>query len=199
MSVDLSNSNAAKSGGTVSRAAGDVANTIGLAYIGLIAGSWLGTLLFKMRVLGFWDGSQDFIAGFYNPLELLMRVIALGPGLIAIWIAGWLERRSVSRGKAVRSDEVRFRVPSIVATTLGVVLTILAAVILVIDNPPNPYRYAAYQCSGTNCRDHEAGYAWAAEQAVFSSDDCAVDRSRTFREGCRYYVERTLAAASGEE
>ncbi len=194
MTTDLSGPSADKRGGSVSRLAGDVLNTLALAYIGLIVGSWAGTLLFKMRVMGFWDGSQDFAASLYNPLELLMRVVALGPGLIGIWISTKLEQRAERRGKAIRSDEVRFRVPTIVGATLGVVLLVLAVVILIVDNPPNPYRYAVYHCFGTNCRDHEAGYAWAAERAVLSSDDCAVDRSRTFREGCRYFVERSTSA-----
>ena len=181
------------SGGSVFRTLGEIANFIGFAYIGLIAGSWIGTLFFKMRVLGFWDGFQDFGAGFYNPLELFWRILALAPGLFFLWLASKSERTSSSRGLAYRNDDIRNKLPSIVAAIVGGIITIFALVVLVLDNPPDPYQYAAYQCSGTNCRDHEAGYAWAVQTEISSADACAVDRSRTFREGCRYFVERSTS------
>jgi len=182
-----------QAGGSAFRIAGEIANYVGFAYVGLIAGSWIGTLFFKMRVLGFWDGIQDFGAGFYNPLELFWRILAFGPGLLFIWLASKSERASTSRGRSYRDDERRNRLPATVAAIFGGILVLLASVILFLDNPPDPYQYAAYQCAGTNCRDHEAGYAWAEQERISSADACAVDRSRTFREGCRYYVERSTA------
>ncbi len=181
-----------KSSGAAIRFLGDSLASIAFLYIGLLLGSVLGTFLFKMYVLGFFKGAQDYATNFapWNILAFIMHVVTLLPAILLIWLAGLAERQSVRNGKTPRDDDRRFKVPAILCATTAGLLFVMAIAILVVERVPDPERYAVYACNSVECLDHQSGYDWAFSQVLYGPEECAVERSRSYREGCRYALRR---------
>lgn len=174
------------------RAVGDILMIVGAIYVGLTIGSWLGTALFKVMVLGAWRGIQDFGSGFvpWNIFQFLIRLLVLAPGLLLIWGADKLEAKAVRAGAYFRADDRRFRMPTIAGWAAGIVIFGLGAWVALMNPVPDPERFGVYACGGVECWDHQSGFDWAIEQQVSQVEQCAQDRSRSFREGCRYALRR---------
>jgi hypothetical protein len=47
--------------------------------------------------------------------------------------------------------------------------------------------FGEFDCLG-NCSDHAAGFEWAREHKIIDSNDCPLDSSLSFREGCIVYT-----------
>jgi hypothetical protein len=58
---------------------------------------------------------------------------------------------------------------------------------------PSPGRVGDYGCT-QDCSGHHAGYRWASEHGISSTDDCG-GKSWSFEEGCKAYAEEQV----GEE
>jgi hypothetical protein len=59
--------------------------------------------------------------------------------------------------------------------------------LLAASTPAFGEDFEGYPCT-VDCSGHEAGYAWAEENAITDPDDCS-GKSRSFVEGCRAYAD----------
>jgi hypothetical protein len=75
----------------------------------------------------------------------------------------------------------------------GRALRLLAAGALVLMPLPSARSetgeatFGEFDCLG-NCSDHAAGFEWAREHKIIDSNDCPLDSSLSFREGCIVYT-----------
>jgi hypothetical protein len=57
--------------------------------------------------------------------------------------------------------------------------------------------FHGYPCT-QDCSGHEAGYQWADDQSITSTDDCS-GNSNSFVEGCNAYVEENYPEDNEDE